>query len=112
MFGVSEEAGQQKHRFAGHRHTGILQKKCRRHGPISVMNHRRPQEFENGVAQGIDYSFSCSDQVMTSSGYETYPAKWKKKDEELIILMCGRKASVLKVPSKLSLAGEQLLRDG
>jgi len=46
----------------------------------------RANLFENGVAQGIDYSFSCSDQVMTSSGYETYPAKWKKKDEELIIL--------------------------
>lgn len=46
----------------------------------------RANLFENGEVRGIDYSFSCSDQIMTSSGYETYPAKWKKKDEELIIL--------------------------
>lgn len=43
----------------------------------------RANLFENGEARGVDFQFDCSKKLMVSSGYETYPARWKKPNEQL-----------------------------
>jgi hypothetical protein len=47
----------------------------------------RANLFENGVAHAVNFSYDCSEKVRTSFGYETYPAKWKKQGQELVVLM-------------------------
>ena len=47
----------------------------------------RANLFERGDPRGFDFGFRCSAQVMTSSGYETYPARWKKQDATLEVLL-------------------------
>lgn len=42
--------------------------------------------FENGDPKGIDFQFECDNKLQTSSGAETFPARWKKPGEELVIL--------------------------
>ena len=46
----------------------------------------RANLFEGGEPKGIDFQFECDTRLQTSSGYETYPAKWKKPGQELVIL--------------------------
>ena len=46
----------------------------------------RANLFEGGEAKGIDFQYECDHKLQTSSGYETYPAKWKKPGAELVIL--------------------------
>ncbi|MFT4112788.1 hypothetical protein [Silvibacterium sp.] len=46
----------------------------------------RADLFENGQPKGLDFQFDCTYRLMNSSGYETFPAKWKKPGDELIIL--------------------------
>ena len=46
----------------------------------------RANLFENGKPKGIDFQFECDEKLQTSSGFETYPAKWKKPGQELVIL--------------------------
>ena len=46
----------------------------------------RANLFENGEPRGVDFSFDCSQKVKTSFGFETYPAKWKKPNQELVVL--------------------------
>ena len=46
----------------------------------------RANLFENGNPAGIDFAYRCGDRFMDSSGYETYPARWKKPGETLVIL--------------------------
>jgi hypothetical protein len=46
----------------------------------------RANLFEGGTPKGIDFQFDCDKTLQTSSGYETFPAKWKKPGQELIIL--------------------------
>jgi hypothetical protein len=46
----------------------------------------RANLFENSEPRGFDFDYRCGDRLMTSSGYETYPARWKKKDQSLEIL--------------------------
>lgn len=58
--------------------------------------HRRQEEeakgegranlFEGGEPKGIDFQFACDTKLQTSSGYETFPARWKKPGQELVIL--------------------------
>jgi hypothetical protein len=58
--------------------------------------HNRQQEeakgqgranlFEGGIPKGIDFQFECDTRLQTSSGYETFPARWKKPGQELVIL--------------------------
>jgi hypothetical protein len=43
--------------------------------------------FENSEPKGFDFSFRCSREVTYSSGYETYPARWKKPGVSLEILL-------------------------
>ena len=43
--------------------------------------------FENGEARAVDFNFECSEKLKSSFGYETYPAKWKKPGQELVVLL-------------------------
>jgi hypothetical protein len=43
--------------------------------------------FENGAPRGLEFSFSCIEGMRASSGYETFPARWKKKEKTLEILV-------------------------
>jgi len=43
--------------------------------------------FEGGEPQGFEYSYSCMGGLKASAGYGTYPARWKKKDKTLEILV-------------------------
>ena len=47
----------------------------------------RANLFANGDVRGLDFSFECSEKLKSSFGYETYPAKWKKPDQELVVLL-------------------------
>jgi hypothetical protein len=47
----------------------------------------RANLYENGEPKGIDFSFDCSEKLKASFGYETYPARWKKQDKELRVLL-------------------------
>jgi len=46
----------------------------------------RANLFEGGTPKGIDFQFECDTRLQTSSGFETFPAKWKKPGQELVIL--------------------------
>ncbi len=46
----------------------------------------RANLFENGEPRGVDFSFDCAEKVQPSFGFETYPAKWKKPGQELVVL--------------------------
>jgi hypothetical protein len=46
----------------------------------------RANLFENGKPRGMDFEFDCSKKLKTSSGFETFPARWKKPVEELTVL--------------------------
>lgn len=47
----------------------------------------RANLYENGEPHGVDFQYECDQRLQTSSGYETFPAKWKKPNAELVILM-------------------------
>ena len=47
----------------------------------------RANLFENGEPRGVDFNFDCSQKLRASFGYETYPAKWKKPNRELTVLL-------------------------
>ncbi|PYX97658.1 MAG: hypothetical protein DMG64_15040 [Acidobacteria bacterium] len=47
----------------------------------------RANLFENGQPRGMDFQFNCAHQLQTSSGFETFPAKWKKPNQELEVLL-------------------------
>lgn len=59
--------------------------------------HRRIEEeakgegranlFENGEPHGVDFSFECSEKLKSSFGFETYPARWKKPNQTLVVLL-------------------------
>lgn len=46
----------------------------------------RANLYENGEPRGFDFSYSCGQRLMGSTGYETYPARWKKPGQTLEIL--------------------------
>jgi len=47
----------------------------------------RANLFENGEAKGVDFQYECDHRLQTSSGFETFPAKWKKPGAELVVLL-------------------------
>ncbi len=47
----------------------------------------RANLFANGDVHGIDFNFECPEKLKPSFGYETYPAKWKKQNQELTVLL-------------------------
>jgi hypothetical protein len=46
----------------------------------------RADLFENSQPRGFDFSYSCNERLMASPGFETYPARWKKRGQTLEIL--------------------------
>ncbi len=46
----------------------------------------RANLFEGGEPKGVDFQFECDQKLQSSSGFETFPAKWKKPGQELVIL--------------------------
>jgi hypothetical protein len=46
----------------------------------------RANLYENGDPKGFDFHFRCDNRLLYSSGYETYPARWKKPGRTLEIL--------------------------
>lgn len=46
--------------------------------------------YENGQPRGLDFSFSCADPLHASSGFETFPARWKKPERTLEVLIPER----------------------
>jgi hypothetical protein len=55
--------------------------------PEETKGEGRANLFENDEPRGVDFEFDCSERLQTSSGFETFPAKWKKPKKELIVLM-------------------------
>jgi hypothetical protein len=47
----------------------------------------RANLFENGEPRAFEYGYRCGDRLRNSDGYETYMARWKKKDRRLEILL-------------------------
>lgn len=47
----------------------------------------RANLFANGDVRGVDFTFECDQKLKPSFGYETYPARWKKPNQELTVLM-------------------------
>jgi hypothetical protein len=47
----------------------------------------RANLFANGEVRGVDFNFDCSQNPLRSFGFETYPAKWKKPNQELTVLL-------------------------
>jgi hypothetical protein len=47
----------------------------------------RANLFENGQPHAVDFQFNCTNQLPTSSGFETFPARWKKPNRELEVLI-------------------------
>jgi hypothetical protein len=43
--------------------------------------------FENGEPRGFQFSYSCIGGLKASSGYGTYPARWRKREKTLEILV-------------------------
>ena len=46
----------------------------------------RANLFEGSEPKGLDFQFECDTKLQTSSGFETFPAKWKKPGQELVVL--------------------------
>jgi len=53
----------------------------------TVDGEGRANLYENGEPRGFDYSYRCSERLRNSPGYETYLAKWKKRDQTLEVLL-------------------------
>jgi hypothetical protein len=47
----------------------------------------RADLYEGGEARGVDFNYDCEYKVRPSFGYETYPARWKKPGQELVVLL-------------------------
>ena len=62
-----------------------------RHGGIHSMDgtdgQGRANLYENGQPRGFDFEYTCSERVMNSPGFETLPARWKKPNREIEILL-------------------------
>ena len=47
----------------------------------------RADLFADGQVHGVNFSFDCEQKLQASFGYETFPAKWKKPGQELVVLL-------------------------
>jgi hypothetical protein len=70
-----------------HIYQNSQQSHYRRQVLVNVEGAGRANLFEGGEPRGFDFNFLCGGRVMTSSGYETYPARWKKKPKVLEIFV-------------------------
>lgn len=65
--------------FNGHSHYS-------EHTLERVDGEGRADLFENSQPRGFDFSYLCNIRLMASPGFETYPARWKKRGQTLEIL--------------------------
>lgn len=47
----------------------------------------RANLYENGEPHGFDFSYRCEERLRGSAGFETYPARWKKQQRTLEVLL-------------------------
>jgi len=47
----------------------------------------RANLYENSQPRGFDFSYRCGERIRGSAGFETYPARWKKPNQSLEILL-------------------------
>jgi hypothetical protein len=47
----------------------------------------RANLFAKGEVHAVDFSFDCGQKLKSSIGFETYPAKWRKPGQELVVLL-------------------------
>lgn len=47
----------------------------------------RANLYENGEPQGFDYAYRCGERLMSSMGFETYMARWRKPGKTLELLL-------------------------
>jgi hypothetical protein len=47
----------------------------------------RANLFENSLPRAFDFHYQCEERLMNSEGYDTLPARWKKPNLELEVLM-------------------------
>jgi hypothetical protein len=58
------------------------------HGSLDYVDGEgRANLYENGEPRGFEYGYRCGDRLRNSDGYETYMARWKKKDRTVEILL-------------------------
>lgn len=53
----------------------------------TVDGEGRANLYENGQPRGVDFAYHCGVRLRVSPGFETFIARWKKKDRELEILL-------------------------
>jgi hypothetical protein len=68
----------------------------------------RADLFENGQPRGFDFSYLCNLRLMASPGFETYPARWKKRGQTLEILqpVMGKPGAFESCEMKVSLKAD------
>lgn len=65
----------------------VYQTRWQTHPGGTVDGEGRANLFENGQPRGFDYTFHCSQRFRASVGWETYPARWRKRNAELELLV-------------------------
>jgi hypothetical protein len=53
----------------------------------AVDGEGRANLYENSEPRGFDFGYRCGERLRNSTGFDTYPARWKKRDQTLEILM-------------------------
>ena len=53
----------------------------------------RANLFEGGEPKGLDFQFECDTKLQTSSGFETFPAKWKTPGQASTVEATAPKAA-------------------
>lgn len=65
----------------------VFQTRWQKNPGGKVEGEGRADLFENGQPRGFDYTFHCSELFRASTDWETYPARWRKRNGELEILI-------------------------
>jgi len=55
--------------------------------PGAMMGVGAADLFEDGNPMGFQFKFSCSLPLLASEEYATYPARWKKRDKTIEVLL-------------------------
>jgi hypothetical protein len=53
----------------------------------AVEGEGRANLFENEQPRAFDFGYQCTERIMSMTAYETYPARWKKENRTLEILL-------------------------
>lgn len=53
----------------------------------AVDGEGRANLYENSQPHAFDFHYVCEERLMNSVGYDTYPARWKKPNAELELLL-------------------------